>query len=819
MILKKLLLFLAVSAMTLTACGKESAANAPTVDQMKAEAVAKNLQQALKEHTAVEETKVLEETERASETEAESTAVSVTEHDEPDIDDLAGTWLKVGGEIEGDIWEAIPGNFEILVFTEGTDPLDGTETMLVDLESRDYQGELSDCFYQERIETLEQPIYEGCGNEEWSVRIGAESERDQDGRRISEEYYATLLDQNTLLKQHFFTSDGAPAVSYQTFKRVFPGDRIEYMEIPDESILDEWVLEAYVDENGNELPLPTEFTDLSIHLSGSAEWYDEKRAIDFEYSGDWKSGRGGTFLWQSDDDYSAWFAGAFAKEQTDSKSEWIPKLHLYHEGGWLCLREKEVPEIPILGVMKTTLSREEYAENSVISSAVRDDIRLCEEDAERYPELAKALDVLTREEIDEMEESVLLMKEMYEDGNPSFHSAFVDDEMLFVQRADSQVLSIREEFYSYSGGAHPMYGALGYNFDTQTGKKLELDDVVTDFDQMLNLVEQKLYEIYDKETFYTDVETYFDMFTQEDLCWTLGYQGITFQFIPYTLAPYAAGMQEVTIWFNEVPELFVEKYTKVPENGYAVSIPFGREYEFDRNTSDGWTDLLCVSAESSNDYAFDKLTITLNGNTQTDTDICLYEMSAYLVCTGVPGESNVYLYVYGGLEDGHKMYVYDLNQDEVKRCDLEENVFFQGAWYSGVEEFEVYYEPVFTDPTNFTMHSKMWTMGLFLGEKEYYVDPFTGEMQAKKRSYSIPEDTWPIISKVSMEMESLADGETVEVPAGSTFYYKRTDGDSYVDVCSDEDMEYRIRVDNSGEYTTVNGMSVEECFDGVSSIW
>ena len=105
MILKKLLLFLAVSAMTLTACGKESAANAPTVDQMKAEAVAKNLQQALKEHTAGEETKVLEETERASETEAESTAVSVTEHDEPVIDDLAGTWLKVGGEIEGALHE------------------------------------------------------------------------------------------------------------------------------------------------------------------------------------------------------------------------------------------------------------------------------------------------------------------------------------------------------------------------------------------------------------------------------------------------------------------------------------------------------------------------------------------------------------------------------------------------------------------------------------------------------------------------------------------------------------------------------------------
>ena len=92
-------------------------------------------------------------------------------------------------------------------------------------------------------------------------------------------------------------------------------------------------------------------------------------------------------------------------------------------------------------------------------------------------------------------------------------------------------------------------------------------------------------------------------------------------------------------------------------------------------------------------------------------------------------------------------------------------------------------------------------------------------MQSKKNSYTIPDYTWPTTSKVPLELEGLADGETVEFPAGSIFFYKRTDGTSYVDVCSDGGMEYRIEIDTTNDYTRINGMSVEECFDGVTNIW
>lgn len=810
----------------LTACGKEGSSVEAEIDNSRAEAVAQNLLQGMADKTLA----AAAETEAGAETpiEAESMTLPVSDiEDVLDIDDLPGTWLMVGGEVEGDIWEAIPGNFEILVFTPGMDPKGESETVYVDMEARDYEGLLSDFFYQEMIVPLDEPLYEGCGNEEWSVRIGEESEKNEYGFPIYEEHYATLLDSNTLLMQHYFTIDGGPGVSYQIFKRVFQEQAVEAFDLSylRNGMNKEWELYAYVDENGVEQAIPNSHSDFQIDMtddfSCEMSWTDLERSIDFDYDGQWCLGRGGSVRLNSGDYENAWYAGAIQIVESNTEtSDPSMELRLYYDGGWLCFREKEIPEVPILNVMKTTLSREEHEDSKLICSAIYDSIRLSDEDTVRYPELAKELAEMTQEDIVRMEESATYMKDLYGEGAPGTDTHFSDEEMFYVQRADSQILSIRDEFYAYSGGAHPVYGVFGYNFDTQTGKKLELDDVVTDFDEMMELVEQKLYAVYDKEMFYSNVEEYFDNFTQQDLNWTMGYQGISFQFNPYMIAPYASGMQEVTVWFEEAPELFVERYTQVPENGYVVSVPLGREYEFDRDDSDGRADLISTNAETSNDYAFDKFTITLNGNAYVDTDICLTEMHPYLVCTGEPGNSNYYLYVYGGIEDGHKMYIYDLNQAEVKRQNLEENVFFPGDWYAGVEEdYEVYYDPVFTDPTDFTMQSRMWIMGLFLGEKDYYVNPNTGSMESRKASYSIPKSTWPITSKVPLVLESLVEKEMVEFPAGSLFYYNRTDGVSYVDVRSELGVDYRIQIDTSGDFTTVNGMSVEDCFDGVTKIW
>ena len=64
-----------------------------------------------------------------------------------------------------------------------------------------------------KLELLEEPVYVGCGNDEWSVRFKiVNSNLGED-----EEFYATLIDEKRLILQHLYPFDGTQGVSYQTY--------------------------------------------------------------------------------------------------------------------------------------------------------------------------------------------------------------------------------------------------------------------------------------------------------------------------------------------------------------------------------------------------------------------------------------------------------------------------------------------------------------------------------------------------------------------------------------------------------------------------
>ena len=65
------------------------------------------------------------------------------------------------------------------------------------------------------LELCDQPLYPGCGNDEWSVTFHVtETTFDPE-----DEFYATLIDENTLLLRNIFPFDGTLGVSHQTFIR------------------------------------------------------------------------------------------------------------------------------------------------------------------------------------------------------------------------------------------------------------------------------------------------------------------------------------------------------------------------------------------------------------------------------------------------------------------------------------------------------------------------------------------------------------------------------------------------------------------------
>ncbi len=122
----------------------------------------------------------------------------------PDPMDMTGTWELVWTEIEGYREEAESNT----CFLEITTDYEG----LYWISYNDY------AFPDENYENKELVVfpfemYYGCGNDQWSATVNHTG-------KFGTEYSLTLLFNDTLLLQRYWEVDGAPMVSYASYRRV-----------------------------------------------------------------------------------------------------------------------------------------------------------------------------------------------------------------------------------------------------------------------------------------------------------------------------------------------------------------------------------------------------------------------------------------------------------------------------------------------------------------------------------------------------------------------------------------------------------------------
>lgn len=121
-------------------------------------------------------------------------------------------------------------------------------------------------------------------------------------------------------------------------------------------------------------------------------------------------------------------------------------------------------------------------------------------------------------------------------------------------RADSQVISFRQDGYEFTGGAHPNGYAFGYNFSTETGELLTLKDVVSDEAAAKTFIEQtiltKTKEPEYKDMFFEGYEEFIpDVFS--DSTWYFSEDGFVVICNEYILGPHASGIIEFTIPYDQ----------------------------------------------------------------------------------------------------------------------------------------------------------------------------------------------------------------------------------------------------------------------------
>ncbi len=477
-------------------------------------------------------------------------------------------------------------------------------------------------------------------------------------------------------------------------------------------------------------------------------------------------------------------------------------------GVFSCVHAEE--ESAGLGMLEGQRSVYEWDETELLCSIEWEKLIPDERSAEAYPELKKALDEINRAQETAMEqekELLLPMAKELNDGNDmSVYCTSQSD--YYIQRADCQMLSVLQYVYSFSGGAHPNYGLLGLNLAPETGRELTLSDVLTDREAAIELIAGKLSAKY-PEVFPENPKEQLADVWEEGIEWTMNPQGLTVYVNHNVLAPYAAGLMDVTVRFGEAPELFNEEFIPAETGAYAIEIPMGMAVEFDLSGS-GAADEVAVYPVKDEYDAIVSLDVAVNGKALSDSSHYAYEMKAWLVSAEEAGQRKSFLYAEGLSDNDYlTLYVYDLNGETPVRTGEMDGTGFEKFWSA---EEQTLFRKSFVDAESFGLDTRLFVLGTFDGMKTYRVNPVDGVPYSEDEAYENRNEAMVLTTKKEMDAILTESGEKLTIPSGAQLLLIRTDEESYVDFRMEDGRECRMELDASEYPLKINGIPEEECF-------
>lgn len=480
--------------------------------------------------------------------------------------------------------------------------------------------------------------------------------------------------------------------------------------------------------------------------------------------------------------------------------------------------EPPAPEgVELLDVLSLTDWSWEYSDDgTLLYEASWEALALADESALAFPELSAKLDALSAEKAKAMAEQASSMGDaaqlQLEEGGSDYFHEYTSTSAYSVLRADELVMSVREDVSDYAGGMHPLYGVLGLNLNASTGEELSLNDVVLDVDALREKVEAQVLAQYEGLLFDDAADT---LSTADSLSnWTVDYQGITFYFNPYELAPFSEGVLQTTVWFDEAPEIFSERLLEAPEGGYVMDLPVNGQVAVDLDPDDGERDCITASFIPVDDWGARGLFVQMNGGDFGDMDCMGYEFDSYLVRQNGEGEWRNWLYVEATSDNDYRsLYVYRLDGGSLESVSVSHGVGLHGVLDESYGEYGGYFTALLGDPSGFVLDTRLDVLSTQSGYRTYYVDFASGAPVTDDEAYALSGTYLPLVSKAPIEVTMLSSGEAAVLDPGTEFEFLRTDNETYVDMQLADGAECRIEVDLSGYPATINGMPDYDVFE------
>ncbi len=425
------------------------------------------------------------------------------------------------------------------------------------------------------------------------------------------------------------------------------------------------------------------------------------------------------------------------------------------------------------------------------------------------PELKKAIDDYSRDkekivEEENFQKNVDTVKELNSDGN-SYNMSIYQKYDTEVVRADTVVTSLLTYFEDYEGGAHGVYYYNPVNFDSVTGEEIHISDIMDQdmIDRLPGILEEKLLEKYDPEIFFDAspeiANTISESYSMNgDYRFSIGYEGLTFYFQIYELAPYVAGHQQITLTYDEFPELVDERISDCSFN-YFVNLE-----ALAGNLPHSEDEIYAYFTDMDKDEMFyETLVVNLNGKDHKFS-IAAYGGDFWI---GTIGGEN-YLFVNMLHEnDYNSLDVYTLSGGEVEPA---------------AEFFGGFYQYVPCDPLNFRIYERTDMLSTYSVYRHYYISrsgmpASTDEFYLADMDKDVIELT--VAKPVEAQIRENVSDETyteTTLNAGERLYFYATDRETWVDFLLDSGNIARIYIDGTEVYPqTIGGVNVEDIFNGI----
>lgn len=469
-------------------------------------------------------------------------------------------------------------------------------------------------------------------------------------------------------------------------------------------------------------------------------------------------------------------------------------------------------DISFISVMLGDKNIEEWNENKVICNVTWDKLKLSEDDEKKFPELKKTFDKLNDEALKDAKALMYELSGAAKDlAGDEYNPLYLEGESkVYLQRADTKIVSYLEDIYVYSGGVHPDCHYITSNFNPQTGEKLVLTDVMPSIKGLPDILESEIVNKYDYLSFEENqLWTIFKEYSPEDYNWTLDYQGITFWFSPYDIAAYAVGPLSVKIYFDEEPYIFNEEYTKAPSENYAVMLPMHQKIDFDLSLNDDKKDCIEVDTMPDQYGSYNMLSVTVNGKTYADEDGYAYDFDVYLAHIG--GKN----YIYSDSRsdnDYHMFCTWDINGDIPK---MTQELYGTEVDYEYIEEgFEegTAYKQAINNPEFLRLETRFEILGTRGATASFKLSETDGKPEMSDDAYTFNYGH-DVKTAIPLEAELLPEMKKTELPIGTSFTPYQTDGKTFVDLKTENGSVVRLNIDVSDWPRKVNGIPEDECFE------